>query len=79
MAFKVATFDEAFHDRTITRSEEITMAEQKIGSNAITNMINKGLEELRQANIPQVEPSAYEAALDASARGQGNEPKGMTR
>lgn len=53
------------------------MAEgEKIGSNAITNMINKGLEELRNANIPQAEaPSSYQAALDASAaRGQSKEP-----
>lgn len=58
------------------------MAEgKKIGADMVKGMAQLGLEELRNANIPQPEPpNSYQQALDASiARGQSQEKEGMSR
>jgi hypothetical protein len=61
-----------------------SMAEgKKIGEGAVANMAKLGLEELRNANIPQAPveaPSSYQAAIDAAAsRAKPVEREGMSR
>jgi hypothetical protein len=55
-------------------------AEKKIGEGALANMAKLGLEELRNANIPQPETSSYQAAIEAAAsRAKPVEREGMSR